>query len=165
MTRPHPRSRDGEAPDAGRTPRGSGPGPRIQLRRPHAGDEVRRRPGLIWDLRAGNVRETLTGRTGPIPTIVASADGRTLYTGGLDKRIIVWDLAGDRRLARSFQVHPFQQPGFSDFPPPLAVSPSGRIVAAGRPDGGVSLHDAHTLRHLRDLPGDDDGPVMAVEFS
>ena len=120
---------------------------------------------LIWDLRAGNVRETLTGHTGAIPTLVASADGRTLYTGGLDKRIIVWDLAGDRRLARSFQVHPFRQAGFSDFPPPLAVSPSGRIVAAGRPDGGVSLHDARTLRHLRDLPGDDEGPVMAVEFS
>jgi WD40 repeat protein/class 3 adenylate cyclase/tRNA A-37 threonylcarbamoyl transferase component Bud32 len=120
---------------------------------------------LIWDLRAGNVRETLTGHTGPIPTIVASADGRTLYTGGLDKRIIVWDLAGDRRLARSFQVHPFQQSGFTNFPPPLAVGPSGRIVAAGRPDGGVSLHDAHTLRHLRDLPGNDEGPVMAVEFS
>jgi WD40 repeat protein/class 3 adenylate cyclase/tRNA A-37 threonylcarbamoyl transferase component Bud32 len=120
---------------------------------------------LIWDLRAGNVRETLTGHTGAIPTIVASADGRTLYTGGVDKRIIVWDLAWDRRLARSFQVHPFQRAGFSDFPPPLAVSPSGRIVAAGRPDGGVSLHDARTLRHLRDLPGNDEGPVWAVEFS
>jgi WD40 repeat protein/class 3 adenylate cyclase/tRNA A-37 threonylcarbamoyl transferase component Bud32 len=120
---------------------------------------------LIWDLRAGNVRETLTGHTGAIPSIVASADGRTLYTGGLDKRIIVWDLAGDRRLARSFQAHPFQRPGFTDFPPPLAVSPSGRIVAAGRPDGGVSLHDAQTLRHLRDLPAIDEGPVMAVEFS
>jgi WD40 repeat protein/class 3 adenylate cyclase/tRNA A-37 threonylcarbamoyl transferase component Bud32 len=120
---------------------------------------------LIWDLRAGNVRETLTGHTGAIPTIVASADGRTLYTGGVDKRIIVWDLAGDRRLARSFQVYPFQRPGFTDFPPPLAISPSGGIVAAGRPDGGVSLHDAHTLRHLRDLPGNDERPVMAVEFS
>jgi WD40 repeat protein/class 3 adenylate cyclase/tRNA A-37 threonylcarbamoyl transferase component Bud32 len=120
---------------------------------------------LIWDLRAGNVRETLTGHTGAIPTIVASADGRTLYTGGLDKRIIIWDLAGDRRLARSFQVHPFRRAGFSDFPPPLAVSPSGGIVAAGTPDGGVSLHDARTLRHLRDLPGNDEGPVRAVEFS
>jgi WD40 repeat protein/class 3 adenylate cyclase/tRNA A-37 threonylcarbamoyl transferase component Bud32 len=120
---------------------------------------------LIWDLRAGNVRETLTGHTGPIPTMVASADGRTLYTGGLDKRIIVWDLAGDRRLAPSFQAHPFQQAGFARFHPPLAVSPSGRIVAAGRPDGGVSLHDAHTLRHLRDLPGHDEGAVMAVEFT
>ena len=86
---------------------------------------------LIWDLRAGNVRETLTGHTGPVPAFVASADGRTLYTGGLDRRIIEWDLAGDRRLGRSFQVHPFRQAGFPEYPPPLAVSPSGRIVAAG----------------------------------
>jgi WD40 repeat protein len=120
---------------------------------------------LIWDLRAGNVRETLTGHTGAIPSIEASADGRTLYTAGLDKRIIVWDLAGDRRLAPSFQAHSFRQAGFADYPPPLAVSPSGRIVAAGRPEGGVSLHDALTLRHLRDIPGNDKGPVAAVEFS
>jgi WD40 repeat protein/class 3 adenylate cyclase/tRNA A-37 threonylcarbamoyl transferase component Bud32 len=120
---------------------------------------------LIWDLRSGTVRETLTGHTGPIPSIVASLDGRTLYTGGLDRRIIVWDLAGDRRLARLFQAHPFRQSGFADYPPALAVSPSGRIVAAGRPEGGVSLHDARTLRHLRDLPGNGRQQVRAVEFS
>ena len=55
--------------------------------------------------------------------------------------------------------------GPSEYPPPLAVSPSGRIVAAGLPDGGVRLHDARTLRHLRDLPGIEGGPVRAVEFS
>ena len=58
---------------------------------------------LVWDLRSGEVRETLTGHTGAVNTLKVSDDGRTLYTAGLDGRVIVWDLAGDRRLARPFR--------------------------------------------------------------
>ncbi len=116
---------------------------------------------LVWDLRSGEVRETLTGHTGAVNTLKVSDDGRTLYTAGLDGRIIVWDLAGDRRLARPFRGGG-QNPGF---PPPLAISPSGRRVAVGLLDGGVRLHDARTLRRLRDLPGIEAGFVSAVEFS
>jgi WD40 repeat protein/class 3 adenylate cyclase len=120
---------------------------------------------LLWDVRSGKVRETLTGHTSSVTTSTVSADGRTLYTGGLDGRIIVWDLAGDRRLAQPF-ARPFQERGLLlSYPPPLAISPSGRTVAAGLPDGGVGLHDAHTLRRLRELPRIEDGPVWVVEFS
>ena len=116
---------------------------------------------LVWDLRSGEVRETLTGHTGAVNTLRLSDDGRTLYTAGLDGRIIVWDLAGDRRLAR-----PFRGGGqISGYPPPLAISPSGRTVAVGLPGGGVRLHDARTLRHVRDLPGIEGGAVAAVEFT
>ena len=59
---------------------------------------------LVWDLRSGEVRETLTGHTGAINTLRFSDDGHTLYTAGLDGRIIVWDIAGDRRLARPFRA-------------------------------------------------------------
>ena len=116
---------------------------------------------LVWDLRSGEVRETLTGHTGAVNTLEVSDDGHTLYTAGLDGRIIVWDIAGDRRLARPFRAGDEN----GGYPPPLAISPSGRTVAAGLPDGGVRLHDARTLRRLRDLPGIEDGPVAAVEFS
>ena len=116
---------------------------------------------LVWDLRSGEVRETLIGHTGGVNTLEVSGDGHTLYTAGLDGRIIVWDLAGDRRLAR-----PFRGGGENGgYPPPLAISPSGRTVAVGLPGGGVRLHDARTLRRLRDLPGIEDRPVAAVEFS
>ena len=116
---------------------------------------------LVWDLRSGEVRETLTGHTGAVNTLKLSDDGRTLYTAGLDGRIIVWDLAGDRRLARQFQAGGEN----SGYPPPLAISPSGRTVAVGLPGGGVRLHDARTLRRIRDLPGIEDRAVAAVEFS
>ena len=120
---------------------------------------------LVWDLRSGAVRETLTGQTGPITSIRINDDGRTLYTVGLHGRIYIWDIAADRRLGRGFQAHPPVPSGRSDHPPPLAVSPSGRIVATGLPEGGVRLHDAHSLRRLRDLPRLGGGPVRAVEFS
>jgi WD40 repeat protein len=116
---------------------------------------------LVWDLRSGEVRETLTGHTGAVNTLEVSGDGHTLYTAGLDGRVIVWDIVGDRRLARPFRAGGQN----SGYPPPLAISPSGRTVAAGLPDGGVRLHDARTLRRLRELPGIEDRPVAAVEFS
>ena len=116
---------------------------------------------LVWDVRSGEVRETLTGHTGAVSRLEFSDDGRTLYSGGFDGRIIVWDIAGDRRLARSFRAGGEN----GGYPPPLAISPSGRTVAAGLPDGGVRLHDAHTLRRLRDLPGIEGRPVSVVEFS
>jgi WD40 repeat protein len=116
---------------------------------------------LVRDVRTGAVRETLTGQTGGINTLRFSEDGDTLYTAGLDGRIIAWDVGGDRRLARPFRA------GDENFgyPPPLAISPSGRTVAAGLSDGRVRLHDARTLRRLRDLPGIADRPVSVVEFS
>ena len=120
---------------------------------------------LVWDVESGRVRETLEGHAGPVPTFTLDEDGRTLYTGGLDDRIIVWDIAGDRRLARPF-AEPFRKSGLLlDYPPPLAVSPSGETVAAGLPDGGIRMHDARTLRRLPDLPGLEDEPVWVSEFS
>jgi WD40 repeat protein/class 3 adenylate cyclase len=116
---------------------------------------------LVWDLRQGKVRETLTGHTGAVNLLAFSDDGHTLYSAGLDGRIIVWDIAGDRRLARSFRAG--DQNG--GYPPPLAISPSGQTVAVGLSRGGVRLHDARTLRPLRDLPGIEGRPVAAVEFS
>ena len=121
---------------------------------------------LIWDLRAGErARDADRPHRRHHRPSWSSADGRTLYTGGLDEP--------DHRLGSGRGQAPrpavpgpsVPAAGFSEFPPPLAISPSGRIVAAGRPDGGVSLHDARTLRHLRDLRAIEEGPVMAVEFS
>ena len=121
---------------------------------------------LVWDVRSGKVRETLTGHTSSVTTLVIGDDGRTLYTGGLDGRVIVWDISADRRLAHAFQASPLHAAGLSEFPPPpLAISPSGRTVAAGLPDGGVRVHDARSLQRRGDLPGIEDGQVLAIEFS
>ena len=80
---------------------------------------------LVWDLRSGEVRETLTGHTGAVNTLKVSDDGRTLYTAGLDGRIIVWDLAGDRRLARPFRAGRSRTRGLSAAARDQSVRPDG----------------------------------------
>ena len=57
----------------------------------------------------------------------------TLYTSGLDGKVIVWDLAGDRRLGRSFTAG-MDDPEF----PRYALSPDGRDLAVGQLDGTVA---------------------------
>ncbi len=108
------------------------------------------------------MRETLTGHSGRVTHVNVSDDGRTLYTTGSDSRIIVWDIAGDRRLAQPF---PGGNPLGEGLVPALAVSPDGRRLAAGLRGGGVRLRDARTLRLLGELPGIEGDVVLAVEFS
>ena len=43
---------------------------------------------------------------GKITGLALTGDGSTLYSSGLDGRILIWDLAGDRRLGRPFAVGP-----------------------------------------------------------
>ena len=58
---------------------------------------------ILWDVEEGVPTETLEGHAGNADEQHAfSPDGRTLYTAGNDGRVIVWDVAGDRRLGRPF---------------------------------------------------------------
>ena len=57
---------------------------------------------ILWDVEEGVPIETLEGHAGVTETHAFSPDGRTLYTAGNDGRVIVWDVAGDRRLGRPF---------------------------------------------------------------
>ena len=57
---------------------------------------------ILWDVEEGVPIETLEGHADITATHAFSPDGRTLYTAGDDGRVIVWDVAGDRRLGRPF---------------------------------------------------------------
>ncbi len=57
---------------------------------------------ILWDVEEGVPIETLEGHADSPKTHAFSPDGRTLYTAGNDGRVIVWDVAGDRRLGRPF---------------------------------------------------------------
>jgi WD40 repeat protein/DNA-binding SARP family transcriptional activator len=103
---------------------------------------------IVWDVDQAAARETLEGHAGQITGLTISRDNSTLYTSALDGKVIVWDLAGARRLGRPFDVGPDNPSG----DPRYALSPDGRVLAAGHGDGTVSLVDARTLRTLSTFP-------------
>jgi WD40 repeat protein/DNA-binding SARP family transcriptional activator len=115
-----------------------------------------------WDVERGRIREQFAGHTGE-PALAVSGDGRTLYSAALDARMIIWDLAGDRRLDRRFPAGPAMT--YEDASPKgLALSPDGRTLAITQLDGTVDLVDASALegrRRLRVLRG----AALAVDFS
>jgi WD40 repeat protein/DNA-binding SARP family transcriptional activator len=99
---------------------------------------------IVWDVATGEIAEELSAHRGDVFGLAVSPDGRTLYSSASDGRALLWDLGGDRRLIRSFPVHP--KFAVLDTPRGLAVSPDGRTLAVTHSDGAVDLIDPRTLR-------------------
>ena len=89
---------------------------------------------IVWDVRRAAAVEMLDG-----PLRRSSAASRsattaaTLYGAVLDGKVLVWDLAGDRRLGRRFDIGPGGPGGswtmtFASH----ALSPDGRVLAVGQ---------------------------------
>ena len=113
---------------------------------------------FVWDVERASAGETLVGHAGQI-TGLAFAGSSTLYTSALDGKVLIWDLAGDRRLGRSFSGG-----STDDRTPRYDLSPDGRELAIGQLDGTVVLIDARTLRArppFRVVPA---GPARGIGY-
>jgi len=136
---------------------GFGPGNRLVT----TGDD---KQVLVWSLGSGAVTETLTGHNGRVFGPAFSPDGRTLYTAGLDGSMIIWDLAGTRRLGRPFRAgnagRRDDQAGRT-----LVLSPRGDRMIVTQGDGQILIRDGRSLRELRRLPAVAQGSVVAAAFS
>ncbi len=120
---------------------------------------------ILWDVEEGVPIETLEGHAGFADVHAFSPDGRTLYTAGNDGRVIVWDVAGDRRLGRPFpRGLGGWEPGH-DYPPAFALSPDGRALAVARLDGRVELIDAETLRRTASFEAFPGRSALAIDYS
>jgi DNA-binding SARP family transcriptional activator/WD40 repeat protein len=119
---------------------------------------------ILWDVREGLPTETFEGHARDAGIPVFSPDGRTLYTAGDDSRVIIWDVAGDRRLGVPFRTGFVHETG-ETFPPPFAISPDGRTLAVARFDGRVDLIDAETLRRTGGFEAFDGRWAAAIEYS
>jgi WD40 repeat protein len=75
----------------------------------------------VWDVAAGQLRETFHGHEARVAGLRFSNDGRTLYSAG-SKSVIAWDLEGNRRLGRPFSFFPGASPA-------VAISPDGSVAA------------------------------------
>jgi WD40 repeat protein/DNA-binding SARP family transcriptional activator len=101
---------------------------------------------MFWDPTSG-------ARLGPVlhphhppeqglgVSLAFAGRGARLYTSASDGKTIVWDVA-HRRPVRVFRL------GGT-----LALSPNGKTLALGQPDGSITLADAGTGQHLKVLTG------------
>jgi WD40 repeat protein len=91
---------------------------------------------LLFNLeRWGEDRGTVLGRhQGSVSALAFGPDGRTLYTGGWDKAVRVWDV--DRGRERASYTWPVGNRVTA-----LAVSPDGLRAAAGGDSGTVAVWD------------------------
>jgi DNA-binding SARP family transcriptional activator/WD40 repeat protein len=111
----------------------------------------------VWDGRTLAMRDAFGGPAGvPERSSQVSPDGSTAYSVDDNGTIVVWDLAGTRRL-----IAPFRAGSGSDYGPWFAVSPDGRTLAIPQsrcsPErgcwyGSVRVVDTSTLRGRYTVP-------------
>jgi serine/threonine protein kinase len=106
-------------------------------------DEPRHRPAASYRMPSPRLTATLPTGRAAVFSVSFSPDGRTLATGGQDRAVHLWNIAG-RRPAGTLagQRRPVSTTAFS---------PDGRTLAAGASDGTVILWNGRTHRRTTTL--------------
>jgi WD40 repeat protein/uncharacterized caspase-like protein len=114
----------------------------------------------LWDVSSGKVTRTLVKRAGVIEpdgsinSLAFSPDGKTLVSAGY-RSIQLWDIAtGQARTLEKFDIISYS----------FALSPDGKVVAAGLQDSTIKLWEVATGRELHTLSGHVD-MITSVAFS
>lgn len=95
----------------------------------------------VWDLATGKRISRFKGAGKYVNGLAFSPDGKTLAFGSMfDPVIELWDVAARRRIA-SLKGKPHAFDGISS----IAISPDGKILAAGRSAGGGSWDETIEL--------------------
>lgn len=105
---------------------------------------------------AAGAREPFTGHDGSVLCVALSPDGKLGLSGGDDRTIRLWEVAGGRELAR-FEGH-------GDLVTAVTFSADGRLAASGGKDRTVRIWDVAGRRQLQRLTGHTD-PVGGLAFS
>jgi WD40 repeat protein/class 3 adenylate cyclase len=130
----------------------------------------------VWNPKTADVVETFTGHEDRTLGVAFSADGKTLYTCSLDGAIFEWDLGGERRFGRPFDVTPgsatasiygLETGAVPNVPlmPPLAISPDGSRFAARIEPNTVGIFSMKTLRRVRSFTVDLGAPIDTITWS
>ena len=136
---------------------------------------------ILWNVPHASASETLDGHAGPVREVAVSPDGETAYSASLDGSAIVWDLAGTRRLGRSFHAAPVDPggpvgggcgacgattPDEGNLPPSvIATTHDGGSFAIPGSDGNVYLYDSLTLARTAVIPVNPGGRVLSIAIA
>lgn len=92
----------------------------------------------LWDVASGEVRETLSGHTGPVFSVSYSSNGRLLSSSGFDRTIWLWDSEmGRYRMALSEHTAAVYD---------VAFTPDGDNLLSGGDDGTLRLWNVESGR-------------------
>ena len=116
---------------------------------------------IVWDLATGGELRRLAGHNGEVRALGLVPGGKLVASAGTDQMVRIWELATGLEV-RHFEASP------DGLLYALAVSPDGKLVAAGDyHDGTVFIWDLVTGKVLhRFRIGDELGPaIMRLAFS
>jgi WD40 repeat protein len=106
--------------------------------------------GSTWTTTVAFLRQSLGAHTAAVTALAVTPDGSTMFTGGKDGHLMIWDLAtGD--LLQQVQACNAR---IND----IAVSPDNTFVVTAGEDGYVKVWDAVTAELLIALPAHLGGP-------
>ena len=113
-----------------------------------------------WNVSSGSMAETFSGQTSGLN--VAVADGRTAVSAAQDGTLAAWDLAGARRLGRTFR---WKGPDVGcAINPCFVVDGRGSLIAESFTAGKVGLADLGAQRLVGTLPARNGATVDALAF-
>ena len=93
---------------------------------------------FVWSTETSELQQTLRGHVGPIYNVAISSDSQFMATGGIDQKIVVWDLLSGEKQR--------DLPGHTDSITGLAFGPD-RIVSVDR-EGSMRLWRVSSDREI-----------------
>jgi WD40 repeat protein len=109
----------------------------------------------LWETTTGEGVELAPLRR-PITTVAFSSDGRTIASGSMDGKLVLWDA--------STRAEKLQIEANRSYLAPVCFSPDGRVVASANESRSVKLWDSSTGREVGSMRGHLKA-VLSIAFS
>ena len=97
----------------------------------------------LWDVKTGNVINTLTGHTDRVTSVAFNPYGKMLASGSWDNSIKLWDVKTGT-ITRTLTGH-------KNTVDSVAFSPDGKMLASGSADSTIKLWDVKTGNKIHTL--------------